>query len=106
MVKKVILLYKEFGDNIITRDTFSHFFERINSSREKEIVIDFKKVGFISRSCADEYLKLKKRSEKSIVERNLSNEVKSMFKVVEYQLREANFSFTPKNPANVLSIPA
>ena len=106
MARKTILLHKEIGNNIFTRDILSRFFEKINHSRENEIVIDFRKVVFISRSCADEYLKLKKRSEKVIVERNIPNEVKSMFKLVQNQLREANFSFVPKNPSNVLSIPA
>lgn len=106
MTKKTIFLYKEFGDNIFTRNKISYFFDRINSLREKEIIIDFRRVEFISRSCADEYLKLKKKSDKIIVEKNMSNEVKSMFKLVETQLREVDFSFTPKNSANVLACPA
>lgn len=106
MAKKIIKLYDEFSDNIFTRKTVSSFFDRINKLKEKEIVIDFKDIDFISRSCADEYLKFKKRTKKSIVEINMSNEIRSMFKVVENQLREVNFSFTPRNSSNVLVYPA
>ena len=99
-------MYKEFGNNIFTRKTISSFFNRVNKLKEKEIVIDFKKIEFISRSCADEYLKLKKETKKLIIERNLSDEIKSMFKLVENQLKEVNFSFTPKNSSNILICPA
>ena len=106
MAKKIVYLYKEFGDNIFTRNSISDFFRRINNLREKEIVIDFRRIEFISRSCADEYLKQKKKSKKIIVERKVSNEVKPMFHLVENQLKDADFSFTPRNPANVLTCTA
>jgi len=106
MAKKIIKLYDEFSDNIFTRKTVSSFFDRINKLKEKEIIIDFKNIEFISRSCADEYLKLKKETKKIIIERNLSNEIKSMFRLVENQLRKIHFSFTPKNPSNGILCPA
>ena len=84
MAKK-ILLSQELGNNILTRKTISAFFERINSQKEAEIVLDFKGVDFISRSCADEYLKQKEESNKKIIERNMSKEVYSMFKAVRNQ---------------------
>jgi len=80
-----ILLSQEFGNNIFTRKTISAFFEKINSQKEAEIVLDFKGVDFISRSCADEYLKQKEESNKKIIERNLSKEVCSMFTAVQNQ---------------------
>ncbi len=84
MAKK-ILLSQELGNNILTRKTISAFFERINSQKEAEIVLDFSGVDFISRSCADEYLKQKEDSNKKIVERNISKEVCSMFTAVQNQ---------------------
>lgn len=84
MAKK-ILLSQEFGNNIFTRKTISAFFEKINSQKEAEIVLDFKGVDFISRSCADEYLKQKEESNKKIIERNMSKEVCSMFNAVQNQ---------------------
>ena len=70
-----LLLSQEFGSNIFTRRTISAFFEKVNSQKEKEIVFDFKDIEFISRSCVDEYLKQKEKSNKKIVEENMSQEV-------------------------------
>lgn len=91
MARKILLL-QEFGNNIFTRRTISAFFEKINSQKETEIVLDFKGVEFISRSCADEYLKQKEESNKKIVERHMSQEVCSMFNAVQNQYEKKGFS--------------
>lgn len=101
MTKK-ILLNKEFGKNILTRNSMVSFFnEKINSSKEDEIVIDFKNIEFISRSSAAEYLKLREESNKNLIEENMSNEIKSMFNIVENQFRNANFIFTKETPCEI-----
>ena len=87
-----ILLSQEFSSNIFTRRTISAFFEKINSQKEIEIVLDFKNIKFISRSCADEYLKQKEKSDKKIVERSMSQEVCSMFNAVRSQYEKKGFS--------------
>jgi len=89
---KVIL--SEFGNNIFTRNTISAFFEKINSKKEAEIVLDFKGVEFISRSCADEYLKQKEKSKKKVVEANMSKEVCSMFNAVRAQYEKEGISIS------------
>jgi len=94
MVKKFLLL-KELDHNILTRKTISALFEKINSLKEKEIILDFKDIDFISRSCADEYLKQKEKSKKKIVEKNIPKEVCSMFTAVkgQYEKEGVNISF-------------
>jgi len=87
-----IQLSKILGNNIFTRRTISNFFEELNKRNDKEIEIDFSKVEFISRSCADEYIKKKKESNKKIVEVNMSENVCSMFNVVKDQYERAGFS--------------
>jgi len=91
MVRK-ILLSQDFGSNIFTRKTISAFFEKINSQKETEIMLDFKGIEFISRSCADEYLKQKEESNKKVVEANMSQEVCSMFNAVQGQYEKKGFS--------------
>ena len=88
------LLSQEFGNNIFTRKTISAFFEEINSQEEAKVILDFKSVKFISRSCADEYLKQKEKSNKKIVEKNLSHEVRSMFNAVHNQYEKKGFSIS------------
>ena len=88
---KKVLLSNEFGSNIFTRNTISSFFEKINSINNKEIELDFSSIDFISRSCADEYLKRKQVSKKKIVEANMSKEVCSMFNAVQNQYKKAGF---------------
>ena len=99
MAKK-FLLSDEFGSNIFTRNTISSFFEKINRSNNKEIKLDFSSIDFISRSCADEYLKKKQVSKKKIIEVNMSEEICSMFKAVQNQYKKAGFfiSFSVCSP--------
>ena len=89
-----ILLSQDFGSNIFTRRTISAFFEKVNLQKEKEIVFDFKGIEFISRSCADEYLKQKEESNKKIVEANMSQEVCSMFNAVQSQYEKKGFGIS------------
>ena len=77
------------------------FNEKIYSSKDDEIVIDFKNIGFISRSSAAEYLKLREECNKNLIEKNMSNEIKSMFNIVENQFRDANFTFTKETPCEI-----
>jgi len=79
---------KHFGSKIFTRNTISSFFKEIKDLKENKIVLDFKKIDFISRSCVDEYLKLKEKlKSKVFIEENLSEEVQSMFKIVRHQYK-------------------
>jgi len=65
----------------------SEFFDFVNRSSEKNIILDFKDIYFISRSCADEYIKLKLNSKKELFEENLSEEVKQMFNIAKLQFK-------------------
>jgi len=93
-MKKAISLNHAFGDNIFTRNSISNFFDEINNLKDKEMVLDFKDIRFISRSCADEYLKQKKESKKIFVEVNMSEEVCAMFRNVEKQYKELGLTFS------------
>lgn len=86
MVKE-ILLRKYFGENILTRNSMASFFVEMELLDSVEIIIDFKNIKFISRSCVAEYLRLKRESKKKIVEKNMSINVRLMFKLVVNQLR-------------------
>lgn len=93
-----IVLYKEFGENIITRNSMRSFFKKVNSIKDKDIVIDFKNINFISRSCAAEYIKQREETNKNLIEENMSKEIKSMFAVIVKQLKSINFNFTKEIP--------
>ncbi len=97
-----ISLRKEFGENISTRNSIVSFFnEKIDSPDKDEIIIDFKGIKFLSRSGAAEYLKLREESNKNLIEKNMSYEVKSMFRLVENQFKKANFVFTKETPCRI-----
>lgn len=87
-------------ENIFTRSTISELFKEINSLNSNELTLDFDSIKFISRSCADEYIKQKEKSAKKILEVNMSEEVFNMFKNVENQYKtagvEISFKFSPK----------
>ena len=93
-----ISLHKEIGNNLLTRKSVISLFKKISSSKYENIVIDFKNIQFISRSCASEYLKLREETNKNLVEKNMSNKIKSMFDLVIKQLKSVDFTFTKKIP--------
>ena len=106
-MKKIKLLSEHFGNNIFTRSVISDFFDKLKNFKEKEIVLDFKDIDFVSRSCADEYLKLKKKLSKKLTEENMSKKVCSMFKLVETQHKNSgiNYSINPSVSRNRSMIP-
>jgi len=84
MIKKITLL--EYLDRIIvTRNAIADFFILLSRFSEKEILLDFSDIEFMSRSCADEYIKRKLASHKNIKEINLSKNVLAMFLLVARQ---------------------
>jgi len=95
-----IRLLEVFGNNIFTRRIISNFFEELKNMKENTIELDFSGIDFISRSCADEYVKQKKGIQKKIVEVNMSDNICSMFNVVKSQYDEKGISFSFKVCSN------
>lgn len=87
-MKKIISIYKNFGNLIITRDAVATFMGNLENLLNKEIILDFKKIEFISRSAAHEYLKQKSILSKEIKEINLSSNVLAMFLLVKRQINK------------------
>ena len=98
MKKVKLLLSEHFGNKIFTRSTISDFFDELSDFKEDSIALDFKNIDFISRSCADEYLKLKEKFSKKLVEENMSNAVCSMFKLVEMQHKNSGIIYAIDSP--------
>ena len=88
-MEKRVSFFEVFGNNIITRNSIFDFFTELEDIKEKKIVLDFKDITFISRSCADEYLKQKKISSKVVVEENMSEDVCNMFDLIDRQYEKA-----------------
>lgn len=63
----------------------SSFFDKIEKSQAKQIVIDFKGIKSISRSFAQEYQSRKAKSKKNITEANIPENVEKMFEIVNEQ---------------------
>ncbi len=95
-MKKKILLYNYFGNYIITRNAVADIFERLNNAKGEEIIMDFNKIEFISRSSADEYIKRKLAFNKRLVEKNISPNALAMFFLVikQSKLKEPIITIT------------
>ena len=91
---KRVLLSEQFGINIFTRNSISTFFDILENVKENEIELDFANVKFISRSCADEYIKQKEKSKKKIIEVNMSKNICNMFKIVKKQYENAGITIS------------
>lgn len=62
--------------------------------------MDFSEIQFISRSCADEYLTLKEKLSKKLIEENMSDAVCLMFKLVETQHKNSEISYSIDSSVN------
>ncbi|HLC57558.1 MAG TPA: hypothetical protein VJH95_03230 [Candidatus Nanoarchaeia archaeon] len=82
---KTIKLHERLSNYLITRNSLNRVFNEVNSLEDDKIEIDFDKISFISRSCADEYLKLKSNCDKIIIEKNCLESVKIIFDLIEEQ---------------------
>ena len=88
-MEKRISLFEVFGNNVITRNSIFDFFTELEDLKEDKIVLDFKNITFISRSCADEYLKQKKISKMTLIEVNMSEDICNMFDLINRQYKKA-----------------
>ena len=82
----IIKIKDEINDALDFNKSATDLFERINCFDEDEVIVDFEGVFFISMSFAQAYYASKKRSLKSIVEINLSDDVKPLMDLVEKQI--------------------
>lgn len=91
-----ILIKERVSVDLALRNSADDLFEYLESLPEKEIIIDFVGVKSISRSFAHEYFTKKNQSKKSIIEINVPENVKKMFRVVE-QPRDKTLAFDIKS---------
>ena len=100
---KQIVLVKEIGSNLVTRNILASLFTKINKFKEKDILIDFKNIKFISRSGTDEYIKFKDSTKKKIKEINQSEEIKKMFQIV-YKNKDNKVDYNKLEPPSIIII--
>ena len=77
--------------NLSLRYNADLIFDSIDKSKEKEIVLDFSDINFMSRSFAQQYLLRKKKSSKKVIEKNAPQVVTKMFDVVKKQKTKSSF---------------
>ncbi len=58
-------------------------FDSIEKSKQKQVIVDFSNIDFMSRSFAQQYIMRKKRSLKKIIEKNIPEDVGKMFALVK-----------------------
>ena len=82
----IINIAQEINSSLELNSYATDFIDKINQINEKDFIIDFKDVTFVSRTFAQAYYASKKRSPKNITEINLSSEVEPLMVMVEKQL--------------------
>ena len=94
-MKNKIFLHDIFGNQMVTRNSIARFLDPLSRASSKEIILDFSDIHFISRSCADEYMKWRVNNLDRIIvkEINMNERVSMMFKLVKAQYKK-NFGLT------------
>jgi hypothetical protein len=78
------------SSKVILRSSVIDLFEKIEKTPESEIVVDFESVYFMNHSFAHEYLVQKNKSQKTISEIHLSDDVQKMLEIVS-RMHENDF---------------
>ncbi len=95
---KVFKLSKLFSKDLVLRDSADKLFDIIEKSPEKRIKIDFSEVSSMTMSFAHEYLISKEKTQKEIVESNISINIKKLFEVVKTPARPRLATFDSIQP--------
>jgi hypothetical protein len=77
-----IIIAKRISRDLVLRDSAVNLMEEIERCSFEKVVIDFQDVESITRSFAHEYVSRKRRSRKTILEKNVPLGVEKMFMVV------------------------
>jgi hypothetical protein len=76
-----IILKKEIGSDLGSRQKIEKLFKNINENVSK-VVMNFEGVEFMGRSFAQEYLNRKHFASFEVVEKNMSEDIKKMFEII------------------------
>lgn len=76
-----ILLKKEIGPDLGSRQRIEELFNNIDENTSK-VIMNFEDIEFMGRSFAQEYLNQKKSAPFEIIEKNMPREIKRMFDVI------------------------
>ena len=82
----IINIAQEINSSLELNSYATDFIDKINQINEKDFIIDFKDVTFVSRTFAQAYYASKRKSPKNITEINLSDDVKQLMRMIEKQL--------------------
>ncbi len=89
-----IKVSERVADNLATRRAADELFDFIQARPGKAVILNFRRVEFMSRSFAHEYLLKKKETRKRIVEKNMVSSVKRMFTFVKKEKDERKSSYS------------
>ena len=81
MTEIEILLKKEIGSDLGSRQEIEELFNNIDDNTSK-VIMNFEDTEFMGRSFAQEYLNQKNSAPFEIIEKNMPQEIKRMFDVI------------------------
>ena len=91
---QTVQLAKFISKNLLLRNSADELFNYINKINSDEIIIDFDKIQSVTRAFIHQYLLNKYKSEKDIIDVNISPSVKTMFEIVEKTSKNISHSLS------------
>lgn len=87
-----IILQEKFGETLNTRENVNDLFSQLKSSlsNKKNIVLDFTDVTFMSRSFADQLVKVINSSNFQIELMNMNLDIQEMYRIVQKTQKDNN----------------
>jgi hypothetical protein len=81
----------ELSSDLAFRDIAASFMDKVESQRDRDVIIDFRDVESITRSFAHEYVNRRDITSKNIVEVNVPPAVTRMFAVINNSEKRPRF---------------
>ena len=84
MQNRIIKLKPLYNNSLEMSFTAENLYAKhVNNTHEKEVILDFSGINFMSLSFAQEYVYQKQSCDKIIKEINMNDEIKPMLEIVE-----------------------
>jgi uncharacterized protein DUF4325 len=101
---KIVRVSEAIAPDLMLRVVAEAFFDEIERSEAKTLILDFTGVRSVSRSFAHQYAIRKKTSKKHLIEANASQEMARMFELVNRNQQASRMTLPRVSKAQVITV--
>jgi len=101
---RTVRVSEAIAPDLMLRVVAEAFFDEIERSEDKTLILDFTAIRSVSRSFAHQYAIRKRASKKHLVEANMSPEIARMFELVNRNQQASRMILPRVSKAEVITV--